>query len=92
MARFYASCQGSRGEAHRLGGEGDQFPHVRALPLCLACGGGKSRDALVCTECHNKLQMLYDRGYGATTDRVIERAERAIVNHGMWNQEAGTAH
>jgi hypothetical protein len=52
-----------------------QYPHIRALKVCLACGGRKHEGLLVCWPCHNALSMQHDAGYGPTMDRVIAHAE-----------------
>lgn len=52
----------------------EQYPHIRAMTLCLACGGGKTVGLLVCWPCHNELKMVHDVGYGLTMERVLLRA------------------
>lgn len=59
----------------------EQYPVVRAMKICLACGGGKDVGLLVCWECHNQLKMIYDDGYGPTMDRVIQKAQNEADNH-----------
>lgn len=52
-----------------------QFPHVRALTICLACGGPKDAGLLVCWPCHNELKLIHDHGYGPDVDLLIETAD-----------------
>lgn len=52
-----------------------QYPHVRAMRTCLACGGPKHVGLIVCWQCHNALKMRYDHGYGPTMERILQVAE-----------------
>lgn len=61
----------------------NQYPHVRALPICLACGGKKDRGLLVCWPCNNEFKILNDVGYGPQMDRIIAKADRTIEAHNL---------
>lgn len=61
----------------------NQYPAVRAMRICLGCGGAKHVGLLVCWHCHNELQMQHDNGYGPTMDRVIEKAQAEASNHSL---------
>lgn len=52
-----------------------QYPHVRAMKTCLACGRAKIVGELVCWPCNNHLKIVHDGGYGPDVDRVIRVAE-----------------
>lgn len=58
----------------------EQYPAVRAMTICLACGGGKHVGLLVCWSCHNELKMNHDFGYGPM-DRVIQKAQSQADQH-----------
>lgn len=59
-----------------------QYPHVRAMRICLACGAGKDVGLLLCWGCHNNLKMHHDHGYGDAVERVLRTAnERAARIH-----------
>lgn len=53
----------------------EQYPHVRAMKTCLACGRVKDVGLLVCWPCNNHLKIVHDVGYGPDVDRVLRIAE-----------------
>ncbi len=57
-----------------------QYPHVRALKVCLSCGGEKSTGLLVCWECHNMLSMLYNSGYGPVMEGRLQYADDMAIS------------
>lgn len=69
-----------------------QYPKVRALTVCLACGGGKSAGLLVCWPCHNDLSVAHEHGYGMIMDRVIQVIDAQLTkrDHEVVIRQAGT--
>lgn len=56
----------------------NQFKHVRAMHICLGCGGPKSVGLLVCWKCNNTLKARFDGTYGREMDHAIEIADEFL--------------
>jgi len=54
----------------------EQYPHVRTLTWCCACGHDKPVGNLLCWECHHGFKALYDGGYGPFVEAQLAKIER----------------
>ncbi len=56
----------------------NDHPHVRACFVCVACGGSKDCELLLCWPCHHKQKSRNDGMYSNRVERDLDKLENEI--------------